>query len=937
MLSRAALCLGAVAGLLPGPASAQVTNKTTESVKVGWLGGATPAHHSGVTFGLPWSRGKHRPGQTKFTAGDGGDLQSWVTAYWPDGSIKWTGHAVPAAQSPASEYKVVATTAPKTCSPRNSTKRDLDGGSKSSLVKSNSETEITVDTGKISVSFAKKGSVLVKSIATAGGKIVGQNGRLVLQSQSGVADEAGGSSSPAAERYSFESNIDNVTVSEQSSVRALVTVRGRHQQTSSSAAHHDAWLPFVLRFYLYAGAESLRIVHSIVYDGDAQKDFIAGVGVRFDVPLGGEQLYDRHIRLSGVDGGLFSEAVKGITGLRRDPGLAVKQAQFDGRKTPDESTWDTRVTSRLHWVPNFGDFSLMQLTPDGFSIKKRTKAGQAWVHSTGGTRSGGIAYLGGASKGGLAVGMRHFWKRHPTGFDIRNAASDTGEITLWIYSPEAQPLDLRPFHDGLGQKTYKDQLDALEITYEDWEEGFDTPYGIARTNEIFVFPSAQTPSRQFLSDLADHVENPPVLTASPETYHASGAFGTYWSLPGKTASTAAAAIERNLDVLFKLYEGQVEQRRWYGFLDHGDFMHAYDVDRHTWRYDVGGYGWDNSELSPDLFFWQLFLRTGRADVYRFAEAQTRHTGEVDVYHVGKWRGLGTRHGVLHWGDSAKQARISTPQYRKYFYFVSGGDERVGELMEETLDADATFGFLDARRKVRNDGFRPSPTAADIGLGTDWGALAAGWLIEVERRGRRYDEALGKLNRTMAGIAGLKNGFVTGSATLNTLTGELGPPPGDEGNKGVVGISHLSAMFGLVEVVHEITEHFGGGGALPAGFDAAWLDYCVYYGASGAEQAARYGAAFSGVSLRQGHSRLTAYAARRLGGEGNGTGLAKRAWDEFLRKDGLGPTLSWATNRVNKTDFVGPADEAPWMSSNDLGLYGCAAIENLQLVPEAIDL
>jgi hypothetical protein len=33
------------------------------------------------------------------------------------------------------------------------------------------------------------------------------------------------------------------------------------------------------------------------------------------------------------------------------------------------------------------------------------------------------------------------------------------------------------------------------------------------------------------------------------------------------------------------------------FLDYGDFMHTYDPDRHTWRYDVGGYAWDNSELS----------------------------------------------------------------------------------------------------------------------------------------------------------------------------------------------------------------------------------------------------------------------------------------------------------------------------------------------------
>lgn len=56
----------------------------------------------------------------------------------------------------------------------------------------------------------------------------------------------------------------------------------------------------------------------------------------------------------------------------------------------------------------------------------------------------------------------------------------------------------------------------------------------------------------------------------------------------------------------------------------------------------------------------MYLRSGRADVFRFAEAMTRHTGEVDVYHLGEWRGLGSRHNVQHWGCSAKQLRISTP-------------------------------------------------------------------------------------------------------------------------------------------------------------------------------------------------------------------------------------------------------------------------------------
>lgn len=351
----------------------------------------------------------------------------------------------------------------------------------------------------------------------------------------------------------------------------------------------------------------------------------------------------------------------------------------------------------------------------------------------GASRSGGLAYLGGATQGGLAIGLRDFWKRYPTGLDIRNAAADVGEITVWMYSPAAEPLDLRPYHDGLGLDTYEKQLDALEITYEDWEEGFDTPHGIARTNELFICAFDATPSQDHLADLTEYTNNPPVLFAESEHIRETKALGTYWA-PANSTAESAVEIESHLDFLIKFYQGQVEQRRWYGFLDYGDFMHTYDKDRHTWRYDIGGYAWDNSELSPDLFFWNYFLRTGREDIYRFSEALTRHVSEVDVYHLGAFRGLGTRHGVQHWGDSAKQARISTAQYRKIFYFISGGDERIGELVEETLDTDQTYAILDPNRKVRTDGFVPSPNSpVAIGLGTDWSALVS----DLDKKGVWY--------------------------------------------------------------------------------------------------------------------------------------------------------------------------------------------------------
>jgi hypothetical protein len=445
-----------------------------------------------------------------------------------------------------------------------------------------------------------------------------------------VFDDEDKQGQPVTDFLNFESNIDNVTVSRGNTARALVTVRGDHRQVNagnSSAPSHKDWLPFVVRFYPYADSESIRIVHSLIYDG---------------------------------------APARGITGLRRDPGQAVRTAQYQGKKTPALDTWDTRVSSRLKWIPTWNDYSLTQLSSDGFTLKKRTKAGQSWINIPGSTRAGGLAYLGGATKGGLALGLRNFWKQYPSQLDISNAATDVGSITVWLYSPAARPLDTRPFHDGLGEEKFADQLDALEITYEDWEGGYDSPHGIAKTSELFLFGFESTPESDTLAALTEYIDSPAVLVADRDHIAKSEALGTYWQSP-KNSSASSQTIENNLNFLTKFYQGQVTQRKWYGFWDHGDVMHTYDADRHEWRHDVGGYAWDNSELSPNLFFWNQFLRTGQTDLYRFAEAHTRHTGETDVYHLGPWKGLGTRHGVLHWSDSSKQIRISQPQYRKVFY------------------------------------------------------------------------------------------------------------------------------------------------------------------------------------------------------------------------------------------------------------------------------
>ena len=76
---------------------------------VGWLGGSPPPVESGVSWGIPWPRGTVRRNQTfTLTTADGKalPLQNWPLAYWPDGSMKWTGFATVAGPSASGAFKL---------------------------------------------------------------------------------------------------------------------------------------------------------------------------------------------------------------------------------------------------------------------------------------------------------------------------------------------------------------------------------------------------------------------------------------------------------------------------------------------------------------------------------------------------------------------------------------------------------------------------------------------------------------------------------------------------------------------------------------------------------------------------------------------------------------------------------------------------------------
>lgn len=867
-------------------------------VPLRWIDDATPTElPAGATLGAPLPRGVVIDLDTLAVidhAGEDVPAQLWPLAMWPDRSVKWVGIALGATATPAAGYRLVSGE-PST--------------SDGKVRVEETEATVVLDTGAMTVTIPRAGDALVSEIAIAG-IAVARDGRLVSSVQAAPEPDHGGRDHGVGE-------IASVTIEQTGPVRAVVRIEGRHRAESGRR-----WLPFTVRLVAVAGSTHLRLVHSFIWDGDADQDFLSSLGLRFDVPLHAEP-HDRHVRLAGAEGGLLREAVRGLTGLRRDPGDAVRDAQMRGQATPSSTAWEQDVARLSRWIPTWDDWRLRQHSGNGFTVQKRTKAGHAWVGAAEGTRSDGVAYLG-QPGGGLALGLTGFWQSHPTGLDVSGAAGETGALTAWLWSPDAEPMDMRFYHDGLGQDTYADQLDALDITYEDYEPGFGDAHGIARTHELEVIAYPSTPSVERLAADVAHVVQPPRLAVTPEALHAARVLGD-WDLPD-SSTPARARLEGRLAGLLDFYVGQVDQRSWYGFWNYGDLMHSYDADRHTWRYDVGGYAWDNSELSPDLWLWTAFCRTGRADVFRLAERLTRHTGDVDVYHAGQWKGLGTRHNVQHWGCSAKQLRISSPAYRRHHYLLTA-DEHSRDLMLELRDSDQTFLGLDPVRKVRPDAatYRPERGALGVGLGTDWSALASTWLADWEITGnaRSRDRLLG----TMTDIGAMPHGFFTGDGLYDLDTGRF-----DVG-RDRVGASHLSIMFGLVEICSELVDLVDE--EMAPGFRDAWLQYCRLYLGTPEEQVAELGREHDGSPFEQAHSRILAYAANRLGRDD----LADRAWEAFFAGgERMRGDITWT--RVEPPEVMSAVDDAPTLWTNDAAQGSLATMQCLALIghrlPEELD-
>jgi len=678
--------------------------KQGEAVELNWLT-ALRSLATSVSFGTPWAQGVMQPNDgilLEDREGKSYPVQTKINAYWPDGSVKWLLHS--ANLKTDRSYRIVRSSTPSI---------QNEGGLQASQFADGS---IVIDS-KLLACTIKQGPELINSLQRK------QDGHKPLSAElvAWIERQELQEDCEMLKSYKLSGITEQVTLEESGPLRAVVKLEGYHHNERYSLQR----FPFVVRLYFYAESDEVKIVHSFIYDGDQQIDFLKGLAVQFHVQAEGE-LWNRHIGFTG-DTGMFYEAVQPLYTMRSIHPLYEKQ-QLEGQFVELNVAEHAQLIENVRDNAAWNHFRLQQHACAHYNIVKRTRKGCANIQAVQGNRSKGALFFGSPSVI-LSVAVKDFWQKSPMALEINDAGGANPTITTWLWSKYHESFDFRAYD------TEQHQFSYGEINNQ--------PEGIANTNELVVKLFGAMPGKQAILDFAEDVQLDALLVANTQSYEQTKVFGTYWFQP-QDKQYMIESHEQALINFQHYYIEEIEQRKWYGFWDYGDVMHTYDPVRHNWRYDVGGFAWQNTELCNTYANWLVFLRTGDYSIYRFARAMTRHTSEVDMYHSGPYAKLGSRHNVRHWGCKWKEPRISMAGHHRFFYYLTG-DERIGDIMDFVKDVDYV-----QRCDHIEDGVPKENYIYHVRTGPDWSAYVSNWMVRWER----FQDTFYR-DKILAGIQSLK--------------------------------------------------------------------------------------------------------------------------------------------------------------------------------------
>ena len=831
-----------------------------------------------TTFGGYWPQGTIH--ENRFMLANGQDedvaVQSDVTARWPDGSVRWSRHTV-LSDALGEEGELIP--APLQPSGERTAFAEYKG-----LTVTEAENHWKIAGSRLCMTVPKEGSILAAETMLDGMLMFhGIEPVLSLAHESGTPDRM------LQETVACTACIHQRELEETGPLQVTVRYDGVFLEDAQEK------MPFRIRMYVHNDGQ-ISFDDTFFFLGDPEKDRLASFGLQLETCLSGRS-WQRHIRMM-TDKGTDHDTPTQLFYWKKhlDPSLLARQ--LHGECIPETEEL-IRIAEDL---PKWDHFLLLQDAPGHCVIRKKAWEGGCWVDGVRGKRSPGAMALHDPDRS-ISFHMQDFWEKHPSALECKGLSRERTLCTAWFYAPQAEPFDFRHY----------DKRSYPLGNYEGFDYSLPDPNGIAVTSGLTLFLDRKAPSDEILHQQNQAVRKPPVYLADPAYYHEHRAFG-YWSLPQQNTDIQVW-IEEQISKARAFYRNETDARSWYGLFNYGDFMHTYESCRHQWRYDVGGYAWDNTELAPTYWLWLQFLRTGSEEVFCMAEALSRHAADVDMYHFGPMKGLGSRHNVRHWGCPCKEPRVSMAGHHRPLYYLTG-NRRIGDCMEDSLAAAESLGAM--------PWFTRSGQGITLRTGPDWAALVSNWMTAWERTldpvwKAKIDAGLADLEQAPLQLtSGPEFGFDPESGHLR-YQGESAEPQS----------MHLQACMGETEVWLEAAY------TLPAPV----LDRMVarngrYFYLSPEERMKESGGLLEGRTFQSPvySAEMQAWAARIAGDKS----MARNIWIRLL-------SLLYAPDQPEGFHAVAydrgadgiPLLEIPWITTNFTAQWCLKAIVCLELIPDAL--
>lgn len=369
--------------------------------------------------------------------------------------------------------------------------------------------------------------------------------------------------------------------------------------------------PFITRIHTYAGKSYVKVLHTITYTGNPDKHS-STKGEYSSIATHEGDIIDENL-LEGDVGWTEADDRIESTGLSLKYNLTgdikYTTAYYDGKWWEADSSEALMFSQTL---PGNSETSLLQTgpkmsrvppVPNSTAEERLTEEYEAALQmgseeAFSKERAPGWVDIS-DSKWGISIGFRNFFKEYPK--EISVLPGDT-MATAYIWSPKVNPM-------GFVRTDGEDDSGMIA----------NFAQGLTKTTElVYNFHKADS-STEKLVKTAGYFLDPPVPHANPEWYAGSEVYGKM-----SAYNKDYAMFERGLEYKFEWMRFNQQWEPWYGMWDYGDML--------TYYYRDQWFQWTNNEPANDYMWWMQFMRTGNRDYYLAAEANSRHTMDIDNIH-----------------------------------------------------------------------------------------------------------------------------------------------------------------------------------------------------------------------------------------------------------------------------------------------------------------